>query len=129
MPISSPGTSAARSMASTSVSSASAFEANSGHHPPSSAPPRRRPPMTAATMRAMARYAACAMGAFEAEAQAELEKAHRRAGLMNSNLQAVFQRTMRELAREPARFHGYLLAVTMLQRLLLSLNTLRIIGV
>jgi hypothetical protein len=30
---------------------------------------------------------------------------------------------------EPARFHGYLLAVTMLQRLLLSLNTLRIIGV
>jgi uncharacterized membrane protein YccC len=86
-------------------------------------------PMTAATMRAMARYAACAMGAFEAEAQAELEKAHRQAGLMNSNLQAVFQRTMRELAREPARFHGYLLAVTMLQRLLLSLNTLRIIGV
>jgi uncharacterized membrane protein YccC len=86
-------------------------------------------PMTAATMRAMARYAACAMGAFEAEAQAELEKAHRQAGLMNSNLQAVFQRTMRELAHEPARFHGYLLAVTMLQRLLLSLNTLRIIGV
>ena len=36
---------------------------------------------------------------------------------------------MRELDREPARFHGYLLAVTMLQRLLLSLNTLRIIGV
>jgi len=36
---------------------------------------------------------------------------------------------MREVGREPARFHGYLLAVTMLQRLLLSLNTLRIIGV
>ena len=86
-------------------------------------------PVTAATMRAMACYAACIMGAFEAEAEAELEQAHRQAGLMNSNLQAVFQRTMRELDREPARFHGYLLAVTMLQRLLLSLNTLRIIGV
>jgi hypothetical protein len=48
---------------------------------------------------------------------------------MNSNLQAVFQRTMRELDREPARFHGYLLAVTMLQRLLVSLNTLRVIGI
>ena len=84
-------------------------------------------PMTAATMRAMARCAACTMSAFEAKAN--LEQAHGQAGLMNSNLQAVFQRTMRELGREPARFHGYLLAVTMLQRLLLSLNTLRIIGV
>jgi uncharacterized membrane protein YccC len=84
-------------------------------------------PMTAATMRAMARYAACIMG--ESEAEADLEQAHRQAGLTNSNLQAVFQRSMRELDREPARFHGYLLAVTMLQRLLLSLNTLRIIGI
>jgi uncharacterized membrane protein YccC len=70
---------------------------------------------------------AALMGAFAAEA--DLEQARVQAGLMNSNLQAVFQRTMRELDREPARFHGYLLAVTMLQRLLLSLNTLRIIGV
>lgn len=83
--------------------------------------------LTAATMRAMARYAACIMGALAAEA--DLEQAHRQAGLMNSNLQAVFQRTMRELDREPARFHGYLLAVTMLQRLLVSLNTLRVIGI
>jgi len=84
-------------------------------------------PMTAATMRATARYAACVIGAFAAEA--DLEQAHRQAGLMNSNLQAVFQRTMRELDREPAQFHDYLLAVTMLQRLLVSLNTLRVIGI
>ena len=84
-------------------------------------------PMTAATMRAMAHYAACIIGAFAAEA--DLEQAHRQAGLMNSNLQAVFQRTMRELDREPARFQGYLLTVTMLQRLLVSLNTLRVIGI
>jgi hypothetical protein len=74
-------------------------------------------------------YATCTMGAFEAEAEAQLEQAHRQAGLTNSNWQAVFQRTMRELDREPARFHGYLLVVTMLQRLLLSLNTLRTIGI
>ena len=84
-------------------------------------------PMTAATMRAMAHYAACIIGAFAAEA--DLEQAHRQAGLMNSNLQAVFQRTMRELDGEPARFQGYLLTVTMLQRLLVSLNTLRVIGI
>ena len=84
-------------------------------------------PTTAATMRAMAHYAACIIGAFAAEA--DLEQAHRQAGLMNSNLQAVFQRTMRELDREPARFQGYLLTVTMLQRLLVSLNTLRVIGI
>jgi uncharacterized membrane protein YccC len=84
-------------------------------------------PTTAATMRAMAHYAACIMDAFAAEA--DLEQAHRQAGLMNSNLQAVFQRTMRELDGEPARFQGYLLTVTMLQRLLVSLNTLRVIGI
>jgi uncharacterized membrane protein YccC len=84
-------------------------------------------PVTAATMRAVARYAACIMGAFAPEA--DVEQARRQAGLMNSNLQAVFQRTMRELDREPARFHGYLLVVTMLQRLLVSLNTFRVIGI
>ena len=83
-------------------------------------------PMAAATMRAMARYATCTLGTLGDEA--DLEQAHRQAGLMNSNLQAVFQRTMRELNRESAQFHAYLLAVTMLQRLLVSLNTLRIIG-
>jgi hypothetical protein len=78
-------------------------------------------------MRAMAHYAAYIMDAVAAEA--DVEQARRQAGLMNSNLQAVFQRTMRELGREPARFHGYLLAVTMLQRLLVSLNTLRVSGI
>ena len=84
-------------------------------------------PTTAATIRAMARYAACIIGASKVDD--DLEQAHRRAGLMNSNLQACFQRTMREVAPAPDRFQAYLLLVTTLQNLLLSLNTLRTVGV
>jgi len=67
------------------------------------------------------------MGAFDAEA--DLAQAHRQAGVMNGNLQALFQRTMSELARSTNRFEACLLAVTISQRLLVSLNTLQIIGV
>jgi hypothetical protein len=56
---------------------------------------------------------------------ADVEAAHRQAGVDNTNLQASFQRVVAEPGADAARLQAALVAVVALQRMLLSLNALR----
>jgi uncharacterized membrane protein YccC len=88
---------------------------------------RSFPAMLAAALASTARYAdrVLAGPAGDAVSAADVEAAHRQAGVDNTNLQASFQHVVAEPGADPARLQAALVAVVALQRMLLTLNALR----
>jgi hypothetical protein len=83
--------------------------------------------MLAAALTSTTRYADRTLpgAAGDTVSPADLEAAHRQAGLDNTNLQASFQHVVAEPGADAVRLQAAFVAVVALQRLLLSLNALR----